>query len=310
MKIFKIRNFYAANLDGALIIFERKEKLCYMYDDPKIRDIACQTKNTWQATRDSKEILDNTVQGKVVEKMFEYYIDEQKRNIKYISYDDFRADNFSKHAPFDGFLYDIDNPYFDEAKSKVIQDVDNNEYGKLSDSTFEWLTHNKVYTVEIKSSKVPDKDYPSQENLSFSSQENQKNLINNLRKRDFFVYPKYNRTKGSTIHNFDDYVKNVKNVKKQDDGSFSGKFITGLLNEERKGKCDIYTRIFVDMKNSNSFIAYMLGYTLKDSFFDNPHIINMFSKKSQNAIYFTFPIIKSQHIGELMNDKSLWGPRQ
>ena len=50
----------------------------------------------------------------------------------------------------------------------------------------------------------------------------------------------------------------------------------------------------------------MLGYVLKDSFFDNPYIINMPGKKSGNAVYFAFPISKAHHIDALMMDGVLW----
>lgn len=302
MKTFEIKNFNVHNLETSLIIFKPKSELKYAYKDATVLNISHNTKNTWQRNRPFEEILDNTVQGKVVEEMFENYIDAQDTGIKYTSYDVFRIDNYSKHAPFDGFLYEIGNPFLNEAIVKVNKDVNENNYGKLSDKTFAWLTEHHVYTVEIKSSKIPDKDYPSQTNLDFKSWGCQYAIIDNLRERDFFVYPKYNRINGNSVHNFSDYVQYVKSL----NIPFHGDFLTGLLNEERKGKCDIYTRIFVDRKNSENLVAYILGYTLKDSFFNNPRIINMPGKKSGNAVYFVFPISKSQHIDELTIDKSLW----
>lgn len=303
MEIYSIKNFKVFNLESTLVIFKPKKELCYAYKNPTILKIAKHTLNTWQKNRSFKEILDNTVQGKVVEEMFENYIEAKNAGIKYTSYDVFRTDNYFKHAPFDGFLYKNDNPFFKESIHKVTQDVERNTYGKLSDETFTWLTDHHMYTVEIKSSKIPDKDYPYQGNIQFNSLQYQSGIINNLRKRDFFVYPKYNRTNGSLIHNFSDYAKYVKSL----NIPFQGDFNTELLNKERKGKCDIYTRIFIDRKKSKSFIAYMLGYTLKDSFFYNPRIINMPSKKSRKAVYFAFPISSAHHINELMIDKSLWG---
>lgn len=289
-------------IENSLIVFKSKEELHYAYQDTTVLNIAHHTQNTWQKKRPFEEILDNTVQGKLVEEMFENYIEAQDAGIKYLSYDDFRDDNYSKHAPIDGFLYEIGNTFLDEAKFRVTQDVNQNNYGKLKDETFTWLTAHRVYTVEIKSSKIPDKDYPYQKNLDFNSWEYQKDIINNLRRRDFFVYPKYSRANGQSIHDFSDYVRYVQQL----NVSFKDDFITNLLNEERMGKCDIYTRIFVDRIHTNNLIAYMLGYTLKDNFFENPHIINMPGKKSGNAVYFAFPISKAKHIDELTVDGVLW----
>ena len=94
--------------------------------------------------------------------MFENYIEAKNSGIKYMSYDVFRDDNYSKHAPFDGFLYDTRSPFLDEGIVRVTEDVNKHNYGKLKDETFAWLTSHHVYTVEIKSSKIPHKDYPHQ----------------------------------------------------------------------------------------------------------------------------------------------------
>ncbi|MBR6894925.1 MAG: hypothetical protein L0F95_02830 [Lactococcus sp.] len=302
MKSCGIKNFKVYKLENSLIIFKPKKALHDVYQDATVLNIAHHTQNTWQENRSFEEILDNTVQGKVVEEMFENYIEAKNSGIKYMSYDVFRDDNYSKHAPFDGFLYDTRSPFLDEGIVRVTEDVNKHNYGKLKDETFAWLTSHHVYTVEIKSSKIPHKDYPHQKNLDFNSWEYQKGIVNNLRKRDFFVYPKYNRKNGRSIHDFSDYINYVQQL----NITFKGDFITGLLDEERIGKCDIYTRIFVDRKHSDHLIAYMLGYVLKDSFFEKPHIINMPGKKSGNAVYFAFPISKAHHIDTLMMDGVLW----
>lgn len=123
-----------------------------------------------------------------------------------------------------------------------------------------------------------------------------------MRKRDFFVYPKYNRKDGYKIHNFNDYVEHVMGMGLY----FQGDFVTDLLNSKKRSKCDIYTRIFIDKSHSENFIAYILGYTLKNKFFENPKIINMPGGKSGRAIYYAYPISKSNSIDELLIDKNLW----
>lgn len=189
MKSFDIKNFKVHKLENSLIIFKPKKELDYVYQDATVLNIADHTQNTWQKNRPFEEILDNTVQGKVVEEMFENYIEAQNSGIKYMSYDVFRKDNYSKHAPFDGFLYDIGSTFLKEAIGRVTEDVNKSNYGKLKDETFAWLTGHRIYTVEIKSSKIPDKDYPYQTNLDFNSWGYQKAIINKLRKRDFFCLP-------------------------------------------------------------------------------------------------------------------------
>ena len=75
-----------------------------------------------------------------------------------------------------------------------------------------------------------------------------------------------------------------------------------------KGKCDIYTRIFVDKKTTGSFITYLLSYVHKESFFKVPHIIKMPRKgKSEMALYYAYPINESNKIMDIFTDKNLWG---
>ena len=90
MKTFEIKNFNVHNLETSLIIFKPKSELKYAYKDATVLNISHNTKNTWQRNRPFEEKLDNTVQGKVVEEMFENYIDAQDTGIKYTSYDVFR----------------------------------------------------------------------------------------------------------------------------------------------------------------------------------------------------------------------------
>lgn len=300
--IKKIQDYQAVYFNNGLIFFRPKSELEDVYNGPVVHKIADNTQNTWQKDRKYQEILDNTVQGKIVEDMFKNFIDAHSRGIAYLSYDTFRSDVFKKHAPFDGFLFKEGNIYVDEAIERVNNDVEHNEFGKVSDNTFDWLTKMSVFTVEIKSSKIPDKDYPKEE-MPFTKPAYQQTIIDNLRKRDYFLYPKYGRSEGKSIHSFSDYVNYVgkKTSNKGED------FISQLLAGEIKGHCDIYTRVFVDRNHSDSFIAYMLGYTLKTRFFENPEIINMPGGKSGDAVYFAYPIALSRGLNQLFIDGELWG---
>jgi hypothetical protein len=231
--------------------------------------------------------------------MFESYIKAQNQNIVYCSYDNFRSDEYKKHAPFDGLIYESSNQNIHNAIAKINADVENDSFGRVSDQTFEWIRKHKIYTVEIKSSKIPEKDFPG---TIFNSWDSQKKLINNLRKRDLFFYPKYNRTGGKEIHNFQDYIDFVRQKKNFSESNF----LKELIKSELASKCDIYFRIFIDKNSTNKFIAYILGYTLKETFFQSPKIINMPGGKSGNAIYFAFPIEKSKSLSGLLFDKDLW----
>ena len=300
------REFLYHRRNRTLIIFKPIEKLSYAYQNPAAISIARHTANTWQKDRGFSEILDNTVQGKVVEEMFEDYIFSQGRGLQYTAYDSFREDGYLKHAPIDGLLYETANPHVSEGIEKILQDVSLNPYGKITEETFEWLRAHRVYTVEVKSSRIPDRDYPDLEQLSFNSWAAQGTIIDNLRKRDFFVYPKYTRDAGRSIHSFEDYVSYV--IAQHPEVSAQPiSPVEFILNEERKGKCDLYTRIFIDRTHTENLIAYMLGYTLRDCFFMNPRIINMPRPgKSEDAIYYVYPISESNQIDELFTDERLW----
>lgn len=300
------------NIDENILISTSKED--YKNDKKNSIDvIANNTENTWQQDRSKTELIKNTTQGKIVEDMFCELIDyhnkasKDGKKLTYVSYDEIRTDKFKKHAPIDGLLYVEGNSNINNAIAMINKDVEKNTYGKLSYDTKNNLSDFKIRTVEIKSSNIPQKDYNNINKDNFSKVSEQKKLISNLRKRDFFVYPKYTRTKGETIHCFKDYCNYVKQNFQEyhnlDDKQVEDK----ICDIEKKDKCDIYTRIFIDKSHTKSFIGYVLGYALGTDFFDNPKIINMYQAgKSENAMYYVYPISKCNSILELFNDDRLW----
>ena len=300
------RNFKFHINDNTIIVFKKLSELEYAFQNIAAINIAKHTHNTWQKNRPYEEILSNTVQGKIIEEMVEDFIHSSNKGISYISYDDFRKDDFKKHAPIDGLLFRKGNSQVDYCITKIIEDVQENQYGKITEETRDFLRNHKVFTVEIKSSRIPDKDYPIRSN-DFNSWETQKEIISNLRNRDFFVYPKYTRNSGKTIHSFEQYSSFVMdNILIYNDMSRDD-FINFLLNEELKDKCYIYTRIFVDNTHTDSLIAYMLGYTLRECFFHEPKIINMPRPgKSEDALYYAYPISKGNQILDIFDDDRIW----
>ena len=235
------------NIDENILISTSKED--YKNDKKNSIDvIANNTENTWPQDRSKTELIKNTTQGKIVEDMFCELIDyhnkasKDGKKLTYVSYDEIRTDKFKKHAPIDGLLYVEGNSNINNAIAMINKDVEKNTYGKLSYDTKNNLSDFKIRTVEIKSSNIPQKDYNNINKDNFSKVSEQKKLISNLRKRDFFVYPKYTRTKGETIHCFKDYCNYVKQNFQEyhnlDDKQVEDK----ICDIEKKDKCDIYTR--------------------------------------------------------------------
>lgn len=300
------KKFKFHNKDNTIIVFKEKSDLKYAYKNQAAINIAKHTHNTWQKNRLYEEILDDTVQGKIIEEMFEDFIHSTNKGISYISYDDFRKDNFEKHAPIDGLLFRDGNDNVESCIVKIVKDVEGNSFGKITEETRDFLRSQSVFTVEIKSSRIPDKDYPDT-TKNFNDWKTQEEIISNLRKRDFLVYPKYTRNLGRDIHNFEQYLSFVKSNNSKYTTMSKDTFINVLLTEEMKDKCDIYTRIFVDKNHTANFIAYILGYTLRECFFYEPRIINMPRQgKSENALYYVYPIVDCNQVLDIFNDNRIW----
>lgn len=300
------RKFKFHNRDNTIIIFKEKSGLKYAYQNQAAINIAKHTHNTWQKNRLYEEILEDTVQGKIIEEMFEDFISSINRGISYISYDDFRKDDFEKHAPIDGLIFRDGNNNVESCISRIVKDVEGNSFGKITEETRDFLRSQSIFTIEIKSSRIPDKDYPDT-TKKFNDWKTQEEIISNLRKRDFLVYPKYTRNLGRDIHNFEQYLSFVKSSNSEFNAMSKDLFVNVLLTEEMKDKCDIYTRIFVDKAHTDNIIAYMLGYTLRECFFYEPRIINMPRLgKSENALYYVYPIAECNQVLDIFNDDRIW----
>ena len=287
-------------------VYTEKSALDEIKQLPEVIQITNHTVNTWQPDRSYDEILTDTAQGKLVESMFMAVVSSNS-DLEYVSYDAMRTDNWEKHAPFDGLLFKKNNVYFQEGIRLIGIDVNGNAYGKISADTIKWLTDHRLYTVEVKSSRVPDRDYPNRPIEEFNSNPYQEELIRNLMNRDLFVYPKYTRSAGRTIHSFQQYVAYVKN-KISFINEMGPDAVNYILNQERIEKCNIYTRIFVDKDSSNNIVAYLPGYVRKEQFFEAPQIINMSRRnKSEGALNYVFPFEKAKRVQELSSDSVLWG---
>lgn len=311
----KCENFKLDDIDGNIVIFISNEEQKNWSSDnsQEIQIISNNTENTWQPNRPKAELLKNTKQGKIAEAMFlslvEFYKESNSDGNKliYTSYDDIRQDELKKHAPFDGILYIEGNTNVKYAIDLINEDVKNNDYGKITNNTKKELRSRGIKTVEIKSSKVPAKDYEGVNKEDLNNVIEQKKLITNLRKRDFFVYPRFKRTIGETVHCFKDYCKYLNKQYYQFRGLNEEQLISKVCEMEKEDKCDIYTRIFIEDSNTDLLTGYILGYALGTDFFENPQIINMPQKgKSEKAIYYAYPIQSCNQILDIFSDNRLW----
>ena len=64
----------------------------------QIEIIATHTKNTWQSNRSLDEIIKDTTIGKIAEYTLKEHISKHS-DYAILDYDDFRVDNYEKHAP-------------------------------------------------------------------------------------------------------------------------------------------------------------------------------------------------------------------
>ncbi|MGC8341037.1 hypothetical protein [Pantoea ananatis] len=306
--IIKTDRFNLLKLDEAIIVYSYKDQLKEI--DFNLNKITSHTANTWEADRELSEKSKNTLQGKIVEELFidliNYENKEKKTPLSFISYDKIRKDSFRKNAPFDGLIFEAGNLNIDIVIKRINDSIEKNHYGSLDDTTLAFCRSNRIFTVEVKSSKIPDKIYNSSGinplKLSF-----QKNIIKKLRGLDLFKYPKFNRMDGGVINDANSYLDWVS----KNSHSMLGKSNSDIIKSEIHSSLDIYTRIFIDDKLINKqgrelFIGYFFGYTLGYDFYNELNIMNFPSLKSQKAIYVTFPICKSKKFSYLFEDPRLW----
>ncbi|HGY2645762.1 TPA: hypothetical protein ACNVDP_003412 [Klebsiella aerogenes] len=307
--IIKTDRFNLFKLEEAIIIFSYKDQLKNI--NFNLNKITTHTANTWEANRKRAETNKNTLQGKIVEELFIDLINHENRknkasNLSFISYDQIRQDSFEKNAPFDGLIFETGNQNIDIVIQKINDFITKNQYGTLDDTTLAFCRANRIFTVEIKSSKIPDRIYESA-GVDPHKVQFQKNVIKELRHLDLFKYPKFNRTDGGKINDANSYLDWVS----KKSYSMIGKSNKEIINAEIDSSLDIYTRIFIDDKLTNKegrelFIGYFFGYALGYDFYDEFNIMNFPSSKSQKAIYVTFPISKSKKFSHLFEDIRLW----
>ena len=100
----------------------------------QIKIIAEHTKNTWQSNRSLEDIIRDTTIGKIAEYTLKEHISKHS-GYAILDYDDFRVDNYEKHAPLDCIIFKKENPDLQLAINTINLDATNNLNGAMSDKT-------------------------------------------------------------------------------------------------------------------------------------------------------------------------------
>jgi len=253
-----------------------------------INKIVENTVETWQPNRTEASKIQDTKIGKTAENIFTSYIKENKSNFQYLSYDNFRTNNFKKHAPFDGLLFykDINESTLKNIIDKINQEITKSEFGKVSDELKSECIKNKIYIVEVKSTRI-----------SSRHKINGKISLEKILNDDFLEYPKFLRTdKYGKINNFDDYIDFAKKYRK-----FLCKdhidCIQKIKELEKSNMRHLYFRIYIDLDTKT---AYIIGYIYFVDFIKYCTLKKMRKRnKSEFALYLAAPLKNGEKIDNL-----------
>ncbi len=264
---------------------------CIIYDyneiqnneDAEVAQIVAHTANTWQATRGTDEKSRDTKQGKHAEQAVSLFFSKYDTSVKYISYDSFRADNFEKHAPFDGVLVDIskvDNETILDVFVKINREIERGNYGSISPELRKEMFAAGVFSVEVKSTKVNDKKRNNAGFVSYDDGVQIKNLIDSICQDDFLTYPHFRRTGDYDWNSYCLYVKN----RVAEFSSLSGCELQNAVKEiELENMDDFYIRVYMDEIHKKVLI---LGFITKEDFLISPLLKKMILfGKSEKALY-------------------------
>ncbi|WNL34475.1 hypothetical protein QT384_10215 [Arcobacter cryaerophilus gv. pseudocryaerophilus] len=262
----------------------------FVKKDENIETIIQTTQETWQKDRTEQSKKQDTELGKLAENIVEGYIKTNMKDITYLSYDDFRKDEFKKHAPFDGLIYNkkttVKIQYVINAINKEVGD---NQYGKISDGLKNKLHQNKIYIVEVKSTRVSEQRHFVANKID----------LDKLLEDDFLEYPKYLRVdKFDTMNNMEAYIdfcKKYRSFKCNDNLDCLNK----IKNEELSNMRHVYIRVYIDIKNS---IGYIIGYITNAEFIKNLNLKKMVQPgKSEKALYLSCSLRNASDLEELNN---------
>lgn len=251
------------------------------------KKITANTVNTWQPNRSEKDKMADTSLGKIAESIFEKYIN--LFSIVYLSYDDFRENNFEKHAPFDGLLFSNDK-LENEIKTftnKINEEVSLSDFGKVTIGLLSILTKNKVYTVEVKSTRITERHKRNGEvDLAI------------IKRDDFLTYPSAIRKsyKDYSLSSYADLlIQNGKiHVPSGEDK------VSVVRKYEKQFMTDFYVRVYIDEKENK---GYIMGFITKELFIKKAVLKRMYQKnKSELPLYLATPISNGESVDNLIDN--------
>lgn len=122
----------------------------------RIKIIATNTQNTWQQNRALDDIIKDTIIGKIAKYSLKKHIFAHSAFI-ILDYDDFRVDNYKKHALFDCIICDKQNTNLQLAIEAINIDAINNKNGAMNSATKILLKNFDIFTIEIKSTRITNR---------------------------------------------------------------------------------------------------------------------------------------------------------
>ncbi len=259
-----------------------------------IQTIVDNTVETWQHNRSVKEKTENTRMGKLSEDIVSAYIKKNISHISYISYDSFRTNGFKTHAPFDGLIFNTASnvDILKDITKKINNEVARNKYGKISDKLKFECYSNRIYIVEIKSTKI------TKRHRNYLGKVD----INKILTDDFLEYPKYLRIdKNNAVGTFSEYVDFCKKYM-----GFSCKnektCEIDIRQEERSNMRHIYIRVYIDVDEES---AYIVGCIHMQDFIKTAVLKKMKQfDKSEMALYLATSLKNGSSIDNLSKIKS------
>jgi hypothetical protein len=261
----------------------------YIFDN-NIKTIIDNTVETWQPKRSSVMKTNDTKLGKLAEEIVTGYIKLNIPNISYLSYDNFRTNNFKKHAPFDGLIFsnEIDINILKALTIEINQEITADDFGKISDKLKSKCLKNKVFLAEIKSTRVTSRHKKSDGNV----------MIETILKDDFLEYPKFIRVDiNNDINSFSDYI----NFVKENRGFKCAREYSceeDIKLEEKMNMRHIYIRVYIDEITN---IAYIVGCISMKNFVNTMILKKMKQfNKSELALYLSTPLKNGVDIDSLL----------
>ena len=264
---------------------------CIIYDysdivadaDNTVSQIVAHTANTWQVNRGAAEKGRDTKQGKQAEQAVSLFFSKYQSSVKYISYDTIRADNYLKHAPFDGVLVNtrkVSDKTLTEIFAKINQEIAEGSYGNITPELRTEMHDAGIFAVEIKSTKVNEKKRSAANFSSYNDTAQIKNLLAAICQDDFLTYPHFKRTGDCDWDSYCLYVQ--KRI--PEFFSLTGITLKNAVREiELANMDDFYIRVYMDEIHQKVLI---LGFITKEDFMASPYIKKMILwGKSENAVY-------------------------